>query len=317
MNTELREEADGRILHVRMDGNPDKAACDRIVAETRRLVGEHGSLALVVEFTAVPDENIKAPWSDVDFSFDHFKSIRSLALVGAEEGEWSSGFVRPFSQTRTKFFPTGDAAGARRWIEAHEGDPKGARTGAGDGPWWLAHRRQAVIALFLSGLGLVGLMLQHFMKASVWWYWLIVVLPTFGYAGMRLEEWSTGSNRGDKWTRIRAQVLHWSGFAISLVLIRILIRNGSLIESDSGLVSLMTLSMACYFAGAHLNRVFFIVALVLTTVFIFASFIEGSMSAIFTLLIVLVAGIVVYQKWFAKDGRTGPLMPTKGEPDGR
>ena len=81
---------------------------------------ERGSpVRLLVELKDFKGWTAGAMWEDTKFAARHFEKVERLAVVG--ESHWEEGavaFVKPFSAAEMRYFDTGAADRARRWIRS-------------------------------------------------------------------------------------------------------------------------------------------------------------------------------------------------------
>src|SRR5579872_5541154 len=119
MSLEFHEEADGKILNVKVTGKLAKADYERFVPETERLIRKHGKLRILFEMHDFHGWEAGALWQDIKFDAKHFMDIERLAMVG--EKRWEHGmavFCKPFTTAKIQYFDDNQAAEARAWIEA-------------------------------------------------------------------------------------------------------------------------------------------------------------------------------------------------------
>ena len=118
MSLEFHEEADGKILNVKVSGKLAKADYEGFVPETERLIQKHGKIRILLEMHDFHGWQAGALWEDIKFDVKHFKDIERLAMVG--EKAWEHGmavFCKPFTTAKIRYFDRAQAAEARTWIE--------------------------------------------------------------------------------------------------------------------------------------------------------------------------------------------------------
>ncbi len=119
MTVVLSEEADGKILIVKLSGKLAKDDYGHFVPEVNRLVKQHGKVRILVEMHDFHGWTVGALWEDIKFDMAHFKDIERLALVG--ESKWEAGmaaFCKPFTTAKVQYFDVSKAAEALAWIRA-------------------------------------------------------------------------------------------------------------------------------------------------------------------------------------------------------
>jgi hypothetical protein len=121
MSIRLNEENGGKVLAVHVSGKLAKVDYEDFVPEFERLVQQHGKLRVLFDMTDFHGWEAGALWEDIKFDIKHFADIERLAMVGEEK--WQKGmatFCRPFTKATIRYFDQGDAAKARRWLDASE-----------------------------------------------------------------------------------------------------------------------------------------------------------------------------------------------------
>lgn len=118
MSVELREEASGRVLVVKLSGKLIKADYEHFVPEVERLIRQHGRARLLVEMHDFQGWTVGALWEDIKFDWKHFSDIERLALVG--ERKWEAGmaaFCKPFTRATIRYFDQARAEEAMNWLK--------------------------------------------------------------------------------------------------------------------------------------------------------------------------------------------------------
>ncbi len=119
MPVDLREEAGGKILAVRLSGKLAKQDYERLGPEVERLIKQHKKIRILCELHDFHGWDMGALWEDVKFDLKHFADIERLALVG--ESRWEHGmavFCKPFTTAKVRYFDVSKLAEARDWIAA-------------------------------------------------------------------------------------------------------------------------------------------------------------------------------------------------------
>ena len=119
MTVVLSEEADGKIVIVKLSQKLTKEDYGHFVPELNRLVKQHGKIRLLVEMHDFHGWTVAAVWEDIKFDMAHFKDIERLALVG--ETKWEAGmatFCKPFTSAKVQYFDVSKAKEALDWIRS-------------------------------------------------------------------------------------------------------------------------------------------------------------------------------------------------------
>lgn len=154
---------------------------------------------------------------------------------------------------------------------------------------------QVMIALFLLGLGLIGLGLMDFAPLYAEHYWLIA-LPIF--AGLSIYiGWKAAKRRGeDARLELRRQALHWLGFVIALKLVLVLIHSGQIERESAGLVSMVVLALTCYLAGIHFEPAFVMVGIFLALAAVTAAYLMEYLIIILVIVFLLLAMLAIMMR---------------------
>ena len=117
MSVELHHEADGKVLHVRVNDKLTAADYHRFVPEFEKRILDHGKLRVMFEMDDFHGWETAALWEDVKFDFKHFRDIERLAMVG--DKAWQEGmsfFCKPFTTAKIRYFGHHEMDRARQWI---------------------------------------------------------------------------------------------------------------------------------------------------------------------------------------------------------
>jgi hypothetical protein len=120
MAVELREEAAGKILAIKLSGKLTREDYEHFLPEVERLIQQHGKIRIVVQMHDFHGWTMGALWEDIKFDWKHFSHIERLALVG--NSKWEAGmaaFCKPFTAATVRYFDEAKFDEAFRWI--HEG----------------------------------------------------------------------------------------------------------------------------------------------------------------------------------------------------
>jgi stage II sporulation SpoAA-like protein len=120
MSVELKEEAGGKILMVKMTGKLTKADYEHLGPTVDRAVQQHGKVRMLVHMHDFHGWTMGALWQDIKFDFKHFAHLERVAFVG--ERKWEAGmavFCKPFTTATIRYFDASQIHDADTWI--HEG----------------------------------------------------------------------------------------------------------------------------------------------------------------------------------------------------
>ena len=117
MSVELRTEAGGEILVVKLSGKLTKEDYEEFVPEVERLIHKHGKVRMIVQMHDFHGWSLGALWQDIKFDLKHFSDVERLAMVG--DSKWEAGmaaFCKPFTTAKVRYFDEAKAAEAFHWI---------------------------------------------------------------------------------------------------------------------------------------------------------------------------------------------------------
>ena len=117
MSISLREEADGKVLVIRLGGKLTKQDYERFVPEVERLIRRHGKVRMLIQMHDFHGWSLSALWDDIKFDLKHFAHIERLALVG--ESKWEAGmaaFCKPFTAATIRYFDEAKSGASLNWI---------------------------------------------------------------------------------------------------------------------------------------------------------------------------------------------------------
>ncbi len=115
----LNEEADGKILGIKVSAKLSKEDYQQFVPTVERLIKKHGKLRMVFEMHDFHGWEMSALWEDIKFDVKHFRDIERLAVVG--ERKWEAGmaaFCKPFTTAKIQYFDQTKSGDAWTWIRS-------------------------------------------------------------------------------------------------------------------------------------------------------------------------------------------------------
>ena len=119
MSVELHEEADGKVLTLKISGKLSKEDYQQFVPAVEQLIKKHKKIRVLCQMHDFHGWKVSALWEDIKFDVKHFADIERLALVG--ESKWESGmavFCKPFTTAKIRYFDESKAPEAQEWIRA-------------------------------------------------------------------------------------------------------------------------------------------------------------------------------------------------------
>jgi len=128
--------------------------------------------------------------------------------------------------------------------------------------WWQVATIVAVVMALLALLG-VGLTMAQSTLAAAYW---IMLVPIYG-ALCIATAWSRARHHGESARpAVVRQIFHWLGIGGALGLDFFVRGTGTETAEATGLNALLVLSLGCYLAGVHLERLFVLVGLLLSAI---------------------------------------------------
>jgi hypothetical protein len=118
MSVELREEAGGKILEIKLSGKLTTEDYQHFLPQVERLIKEHGKLRMLVRLLDFHGWTLGALWQDIKFDAKHLSDIERLALVG--DSKWEAGmaaFCKPFTTATVRYFDATKADEASVWVD--------------------------------------------------------------------------------------------------------------------------------------------------------------------------------------------------------
>jgi hypothetical protein len=117
MPVQMQEQADGKLLLVKLRGTLTKQDYEQWLPEVERLIRKEGKIRLVVQMHDFHGWTMGALWEDIKFDWKHFGDIERLALVG--DRKWEAGmalFCMPFTKAKIHYFEQAQVDEALGWI---------------------------------------------------------------------------------------------------------------------------------------------------------------------------------------------------------
>ena len=112
----ITESSAGNYVEVQLSGKLTKEAYDAFIPELESLIAEHGKIRLLVEMKDFHGWDLEAVWEDTKFGYKHYSDIERIAIVGETTWEkWMTGFCKPFTRAKIKYFESSELEAARAW----------------------------------------------------------------------------------------------------------------------------------------------------------------------------------------------------------
>jgi hypothetical protein len=114
---EYYEEANGRILILRMSGKLTKGDYRSFLPEIEHLIQRHGRIRLLFQMHDFQGWEPEALWEDIKLGFTHFSDFERVAFAGhrtRQEGSLES--CKPLHDSKVRHFDEGEFAQAVEWI---------------------------------------------------------------------------------------------------------------------------------------------------------------------------------------------------------
>ena len=136
MSVELKPEAEGKILHVRLSDKLAREDYESLMPAFERLIEQHGKLRILLEMDEFHGWTAGALWEDIKLDFKHFNDVERIAMVG--DKAWQKGmsvFCKPFTTATIRYFEHSQIGEAREWIgEGVEAGNETEEARVGDSP---------------------------------------------------------------------------------------------------------------------------------------------------------------------------------------
>ena len=112
----ITEFSAGKYVEVQLSGKLTKEAYEKFIPDLESQIAEFGKIRLLVEMKDFHGWDLAAVWEDTKFGYKHFSDIERIAVVGETTWEkWMTGFCRPFTRAKIKYFESGELDTARAW----------------------------------------------------------------------------------------------------------------------------------------------------------------------------------------------------------
>jgi hypothetical protein len=117
MTTHVDEKIYGNVMEVHLNGTLTKEDYARFVPDTEALISEHDKIRLLVILDDFHGWDAGALWEDIKWDAKHFNHVERIAIVGETKWEkWMTGFCKPFTTAKVRYFDQGEIVAARSWL---------------------------------------------------------------------------------------------------------------------------------------------------------------------------------------------------------
>ena len=114
------EEVHGKVLEVDLHGKLSREDYERFVPESEKLIQKYGRIRILVTMHEFHGWDAGALWEDLKWNARHFDQIERLAIVGEKTWhKWMTGFCKPFTTAKVRYFTLEQLAAARAWINGY------------------------------------------------------------------------------------------------------------------------------------------------------------------------------------------------------
>jgi hypothetical protein len=117
----VAESVHGKILEVDLHGKLNRRDYDYFVPEVESLIREHCRIRILVTLHEFEGWDAGALWEDIKWDVKHFNDIERLAIVGHKcWHKWMTGFCKPFTTARVRYFDLDQLDEAHVWLNEQE-----------------------------------------------------------------------------------------------------------------------------------------------------------------------------------------------------
>jgi hypothetical protein len=122
---ETIETGSPKVLGLRLRGRLHDADFRQFVPRIETTLTARGKLRLLVQLEDFHGWDVHAAWDDLKFSLRHYSDFERIAVVGDRTWEkWMTGFFKPFTGAKVKYFDRSQVDAACKWLEEEEEQPE-------------------------------------------------------------------------------------------------------------------------------------------------------------------------------------------------
>lgn len=115
----LHQEADGKVLFVRVSDKLRKQDYEQFGPAVDKMIEDGGKIRILCQLTDFHGWDFSGLWEDVKFDIKHFSDIERVAIVGDKPWEkLMAFFCKPFTRASVRYYDSKELDAAREWIEA-------------------------------------------------------------------------------------------------------------------------------------------------------------------------------------------------------
>ena len=113
---EFHEEANGKLLIVKMSGKLTKEDYEHFLPEVERLIEQHGKIRVLCHMDDFHGWELGALREDVEFDIKHFAVVERLALVDKKWQARMATFCNPFTTATVQYYNQSEFEMAVKWL---------------------------------------------------------------------------------------------------------------------------------------------------------------------------------------------------------
>jgi hypothetical protein len=118
MAIELNEDADAKLLEVKVSGKLSREDYEHFEPAVDKLIESSGKIKILFVMHDFHGWDLGAVWEDTKFATKHCRDIEKIAMVGEHAWEkWMAKICKPFTMSSIKYFDAGQRDQARQWLE--------------------------------------------------------------------------------------------------------------------------------------------------------------------------------------------------------
>lgn len=152
-----------------------------------------------------------------------------------------------------------------------------------------------ILVCVLISLSIIGIIITDYFAGYSRQYWIAMIV-IFACTCLILE-WTHARKEGQKWTTIvRNQLMLWGGLLGAIWIVFLLQQNRELDNESTGLIILLLLALATYFAGINLGLRLMVLGIFLGLAVIGAAYLE-KFALIFLMLGIVLIGATILWKY--------------------
>ncbi len=117
MTTHVDEKTYGRVMEIHLNGTLTKEDYARFVPDTEEMIRQHEKINMLIIMDDFHGWDAGALWEDIKWNAKHFNHVERIAVVGDQKWQkWMTGFCKPFTTAKVRYFDHGQMPEARGWL---------------------------------------------------------------------------------------------------------------------------------------------------------------------------------------------------------